>query len=465
MLWVTRTRQVAQDTNRTDQETFALTDTNVFIHYEFFRNVDWAAELGVRVVTLVLPPVVLEELDKRKWAGTRREKERAKAVLRALKDLGLSTTPVEIRPGVLVVALDDEPDDEYLKQHRLQARAADDRLLASALFFKAARPGTRVLVLTSDTGLSIKAPTRQMEVTTPADRLELADEPDDTQRELETARRELAAAMSAAPKLRVTLGEGAHLELERGLAGPLEPAIRQKLLTDWREKHPLTSATPDSFAIPSGGRVNMNIFSGMPGYLSQEDAEKRNTAIERHFDQYRNYVDAWPSIVNGWRRCIEISLVLENDGTAPADDVHLLLWTDAMGVWREGYPEVEPPPEVSKPRGMFDLDVRPSLSSLDMSTFRHRDDPIDGPNIDEDDPVEVEYTVKRVKHHVPCALPKVHFQFATDEDVASFTINYRLVAANIRELRESTLNVRITLHDPSPAPNPEDVFNQTVEEE
>ena len=128
--------------------TFAFTDTNVFIHYEFFKNVDWAAELATREVTLVLPPVVLEELDKRKWAGTRRDKERAKTVLRTLKELGLSTTPVQIRPGVSVVALDDEPDDAFMAQHRLQARAADDRLLASAIAFKAARLDARVLVLT-----------------------------------------------------------------------------------------------------------------------------------------------------------------------------------------------------------------------------------------------------------------------------------------------------------------------------
>jgi predicted ribonuclease YlaK len=123
-----------------DAPAFALTDTNVFIHYEFFRNVDWAAELGARPVTLVLPSVVLEELDKRKWAGTRREKERAKAVLRTLKELGFSTTPVEIRPGVSVMALDDEPDDAFMAQHRLQPRAADDRLLASAIAFSRRGP-------------------------------------------------------------------------------------------------------------------------------------------------------------------------------------------------------------------------------------------------------------------------------------------------------------------------------------
>jgi hypothetical protein len=52
---------------------------------------------------------------------------------------------------------------------------------------------------------------------------------------------------------------------------------------------------------------------------------------------------------------------------------------------------------------------------------------------------------------VPCALPKVYFQFESDADVGSFTINYSLVAANIREWREGKLNVKITLRDlPSP---------------
>ena len=100
--------------------TFAFTDTNVLLHYAFFRDVDWARELGVGEVTLVLPPVILEELDKRKWSGTRREKERAKAVLRALKDLGLSTTSMEVRPSVNVIALDEEPDDAFLARNRLQ---------------------------------------------------------------------------------------------------------------------------------------------------------------------------------------------------------------------------------------------------------------------------------------------------------------------------------------------------------
>ena len=69
---------------------FGFVDTNVLLHYRFFADVDWAAQLGVHAVTLVFAPVVLSELDQHKWNGGRREKSRAKAVLKKLDSLGLS---------------------------------------------------------------------------------------------------------------------------------------------------------------------------------------------------------------------------------------------------------------------------------------------------------------------------------------------------------------------------------------
>ena len=54
---------------------------------------------------------------------------------------------------------------------------------------------------------------------------------------------------------------------------------------------------------------------------------------------------------------------------------------------------------------------------------------------------------------MPGTLPRVYFQFESDDDVASFAINYRLVAAHIREPRDGRLNVKITLRDPAPPPD------------
>ena len=41
-------------------EVFAFIDTNVLLHYRFFRDVDWVAALDEPEVVLVLAPVVLD---------------------------------------------------------------------------------------------------------------------------------------------------------------------------------------------------------------------------------------------------------------------------------------------------------------------------------------------------------------------------------------------------------------------
>lgn len=440
-------------------QVFAFIDTNVLLHHQFFRDVNWAEELHVKEVTLVFAPVVVEELDKRKWTGSRRERERAKKVLKALKELGLSTTAAAMRPGVRILALDDEPEDGLFARHRLQPRANDDRLLASALAFKTAQSaGDRVLILTADTGLSIKAPTRQVEAVTPDERLENKDEPDETERELEAAKRELTALRAAAPDVRVTLDGETVLEHEIRRFGPFTGGSLGRLLNEWRSRHPHVAATPSSVVMPGGGKFSLEGLAGFPGFWSEKDAAKHNAAIDRVFEKYEKFLREWPSALNGLTRCVEFRFVLENRGTAPADDVDLLISTPARGRWLDKLPKLQAPPEMPKPRDPFDLGIGARMPHFDPDSLRLRDDPIDGPNIPEDDPRTVQYTLKRVKHHVPCELPAVFFQFASDEDVASFTVNYRLVAANIREPKKDGLHVKLSVSDPVEPPSPDELF-------
>ena len=116
-------------------------------------------------MTLVFAPVVLSELDYHKWSGGRREKSHAKAVLKKLDSLGLSATAVALRPGVSAVAIATEPPDAVFAQHRLDPHVADDRLLR--LSFEGGAARDRVLVLTGDSGLRVKARARQIQVVAP----------------------------------------------------------------------------------------------------------------------------------------------------------------------------------------------------------------------------------------------------------------------------------------------------------
>ena len=118
-----------------------------------------------------------------------------------------------------------------------------------------------------------------------------------------------------------------------------------------------------------------------------------------------------------------------------------------------------------RPRNPLDFGIMRPLEHFDPGSLRLRDDPIDGPNILEDEPHSVRYTVKRVKHHVPCDLPVVYFQLDSDEDVRSFTVTYRLVAANIREPKRDDLHVKLSVSTAMEPPSPEELLSSSGEED
>ena len=206
---------------------FAFIDTNVLLHYRFFRDVDWAAALDEPEVVLVLAPVVLSELDGHKWSGSRREKKRAKGVLKAIDKIELGAEAIGIRAGVSVMSIGHEPAEAVFARYRLQGGVKDDRLLASLLAFCEGRGSNhRVLLVTADAGLRVKARVQQIKVIVPADDLAIDDEPDETERRLSAANRELAAHKSAAPDLRLTI-EGPSERVR--YADPREAVCRMAL--------------------------------------------------------------------------------------------------------------------------------------------------------------------------------------------------------------------------------------------
>ena len=437
---------------------FAFVDTNVLLHYQFFDEVDWPAQLGVQSVTLVFAPVVFAELDRHKWSGSRREKARAKSVLKKIDGLGLSTAPVTVRPGVDAIALDAEPSDPLFAQHRLDPRTSDDRLLASFVEFHDAHNSDRVLILSADSGLSVKARSRRLDIVAPADTLELSQEPDDVERELDKTRRELSELKGAAPDLLLTFGNGnTHATFSVRPVTAFDAATTQSLLDAWRKKHPHIAGMPDEVEGPFGQVVSLTALAGLPGFTTQADAAKHNAAIDGYRGQYEMFLKLWPAAMNNRRRILKFELTLENTGAAPAEDVEIQLSTKAAGTWLRKLPKLPEVPTVPKPRGPFEM---PEVHAPYLDHLRHLDlvrpaSNEDGPDISEEgrEP-QVRYTVKRAKHHVPCGLPVVYFHFESGAAVGSFTIDVVLLAANIRKPKPGSLHVEVSHEAPVAPPLP-----------
>lgn len=436
---------------------FVFVDSNVLLQYRLFDQVDWARELGVLGATLVFAPVVFSELDTFKWGGTRRQKDRARAVLKKLNALALTTTPVPVREAVQALALDAEPEDALFVQHRLSAQSKDDRLLASYLGFVAEHPRARVMILSADSGLATKARSRRIELIAPDDALELPDEPDEVERELEKVRRELADAQRATPDLKLTFGDGQTLgDFDVQLVTPIDARTLGRLLQAWRKQYPHRAATPQSVTGFGGVDIKLPDFARIPGFATEKDAAAHNAAIDEFSRKYEAFLRSWHLSVNAHRRILSFELVLENAGTAPADSVDLLIWTDADGVWLDDVPKPPRAPALKVQRSPFDMRI-PRMPGLTYppnirSPFVANEN---GPNISGKGAEQrVQYTIKQAMHHVRCTLPVVYFQFASDEAVRSFHLHARLVAANIRKPVTTQLHVKITLPEQSPPPPP-----------
>lgn len=130
-----------------------LPDTSVFLHYRFFRDVNWPqvvqAEHDVR---LVVPLLVIEQLDRQSYES-RPFKTRAKAVLRSLHNLqaGLPTpeAPANVRASVTLQMLMDPLGHERTENE-------DDELLDRAEYLSGL-VNDRLVVVSRDLGMDLKA--------------------------------------------------------------------------------------------------------------------------------------------------------------------------------------------------------------------------------------------------------------------------------------------------------------------
>lgn len=134
-------------------------DTHVFLHYTLFHDVDWVKEFECEHARLIVPLIVLDELDDKTFSHNKRLARRADKVLRAF-DGFLETMAAdgvsEVRKGVTVEIL----GDDVSHQRRTNS---DSEIIDRAQFFHQVieKPVTMV---TGDRGLRVRSKARSIQV-------------------------------------------------------------------------------------------------------------------------------------------------------------------------------------------------------------------------------------------------------------------------------------------------------------
>ncbi len=143
----------------------AVLDTNVLLHYQSPENVDWSSVVGAKLVRLLIPMVVVDELDEKKNMGGEKVRQKARDLLPRLERMmGEDGSPGPVREGVTIeVELADA-------SHGRRGPDADGSILdACSQLERLAGAENGVTLVTADMGMKMRAAQRGIQAVTMPD--------------------------------------------------------------------------------------------------------------------------------------------------------------------------------------------------------------------------------------------------------------------------------------------------------
>lgn len=455
---------------------YAFLDTNIYLHFRGFDEIDWRKVLDCRIVCLVVAPTNLTELEKFKYDRvSERRRERAKQNARKIADLALTVATgndvaLHGREGVSLRILTTSPSMANYPQ--LQSTNPDDELIATVIQFVEQNPSIPqddIFLVTDDSGVLIKGRANKLNIVRLDDKYRLPDEPTLDQQKIAALERRLREVENRQPHLRLACLQDDHLIEEirfeiRLIAKPAPEEIA-KLLDRaisglW---HPTgtTQATGGtgstiSPAVESIEAVKdilkaVQVMASIPDYeIDRYEKEKRE-----YIEKYRSYLYELYDRHEIMNRCWLMNNVVLNEGTAPATGlvIHLDV-PDEIKIFEEGdLPEApEEPDKPAKPMTAFEriahlTDFRISLPLLHSGSGTRIDMPrlVDsdqtGPEIKRHHSTRVEWKRSKALQQLPLHLTPIWIVLPALEGEHHYAITYALFAENIPTPVEGSLSI------------------------
>lgn len=275
---------------------FAFPDTNIFLHFQFFTEIDWNEILQAKSVTLVIPSIVARELDKHKYNHpSERVKDRASKVTKKFAELLRSNTA--IRPKVNVQFERIEPQSEFEKNN-LSKDSQDDHLIASILRFQN-ESGNKAVLITNDFSLMVKAHQLNLEMFELPEESQIKSEENPDKKKIKSLEKELLELKIKIPNLKLLSKDGKEevtaqtFKIESFAEEHFEDEIKKI-----KEKYPpITETFKPKRTItlingkPYGGsKVEFKLPSGEVKQASLSAVEKYNKEIEEFYKEYEKLV-------------------------------------------------------------------------------------------------------------------------------------------------------------------------------
>lgn len=171
---------------------YLILDTNVYLHYKDFEQVDWKA-LIADDVTVCVPIVVLREIDKYKDQGRGKIQKRAKRMSSRFSEIFLQG----VAPIVSVEEMDNPPSTAF-DGTRFHKDINDDWIILSAIH--SSLDPANMVVVSGDNGILLKAKHFGLGFFKMPDEFLVSDELSEDEKEIKKLKEQLAKHETRLPK-------------------------------------------------------------------------------------------------------------------------------------------------------------------------------------------------------------------------------------------------------------------------
>ncbi len=445
----TEVRRNTKNKNEGDSNMKFVLDTNIYLHYKLFTERDWKTLLGSEYLTLVVLPTVIKELDEKKYnAPDRRLKRRAQEVLTKFREIN-EGKPVPC--GIQIVFPDSSIEDVDWGTFGLNSSNSDDRIIAAAIALKEKSAGDEVLIVTADFGLELKAKNHGIKCVSPPEDWK-RETKDSRDKEIAELQAKLQKFQNAMPDVQLRLSAGDELVeiLEISSDGFLVDILSDgdidKELA--RESEELKSIRAENLI--SNNQLGENALSASLSCIPQSEITRYDKEVSEYLDNYSKYLNDCKLVHELRSLKVKIIPILTNNGSAPAEDIDILLkFPDDIVLDEANLPDFPEKPVRPKPpqslRDMRNFDFPGSfIPELTSEILPHTvRDYVNqkGPQINESEK-SLCYWLRNLKHGMEWSAEPAFAWFFSVE-VPTFEIKYSIHIGNHPEVKEGNLIVKI----------------------
>lgn len=278
--------------------------------------------------------------------------------------------------------------------------------------------------------------------------LRLKSQPDIRDGTIKKLKKKLQDVQQPAPRLRLSIGEDGSACRFRVQADQVSTIGigREWVAANIAPLYPLADTAAFRQLVAKGEDNQLNLPEGasaiyqLVGQVGEAWTIQKNARLNQYFEAYAHYTVSLVNYQNDARRSFRIFLMLHNDGSRPAEDVNVILKIPQIVNTFSGR-GLPPPPVPPLARGR--KEPQPSLHPAAL-TPAAASDRIRLVRTDKRTGFSrLQYHMPRLNQHVPEAMPDLILHFPSFEKAESFTIQYRLAAANASDAVEGELRVQV----------------------